>query len=146
MLPRHGRRQGLRAVGRHSAELPYQPRVPADRVPRAVDWRGTGADALVKDQAVCGSCWAFSTTGTLQAAHFLATGGRVLPPACARACMGHAYSPCPITATGHAPLPVPIRSVRTVCLWVCRQDKLILRAAADGLLLGPWPESCMRWW
>ena len=74
MLPRHGKGQGIRSNSKHSAELPYEPMLPADRVPTSVDWSGTGASSFVKDQAVCGSCWAFSTSGTLQAAYFLATG------------------------------------------------------------------------
>ncbi|KAK9815144.1 hypothetical protein WJX73_008694 [Symbiochloris irregularis] len=64
----------LTAAKHHSAELPYERKVPVGRVPGAVDWRGTPADTSVKDQAVCGSCWAFSTTGTMQGAYFLATG------------------------------------------------------------------------
>jgi hypothetical protein len=28
-----------------------------DMLPRKVDWRGSGADGVVKDQATCGSCW-----------------------------------------------------------------------------------------
>uniref|UniRef100_A0A7S0RNP8 Peptidase C1A papain C-terminal domain-containing protein n=1 Tax=Chlamydomonas leiostraca TaxID=1034604 RepID=A0A7S0RNP8_9CHLO len=45
-----------------------------DQLPEAVDWRGTGADGPVKDQASCGSCWAFATTGAMTGAWFLATG------------------------------------------------------------------------
>uniref|UniRef100_A0ACB8FR39 Uncharacterized protein n=1 Tax=Sphaerodactylus townsendi TaxID=933632 RepID=A0ACB8FR39_9SAUR len=47
-------------------------------LPDSLDWRLSGAVTPVKDQAVCGSCWSFAATGTLEGALFLKTG--VLTP------------------------------------------------------------------
>ena len=34
--------------------------------PTKVDWRVRGATSVVRDQAACGSCWAFSTAAAIE--------------------------------------------------------------------------------
>jgi hypothetical protein len=62
-------------------DSPVKPQIhnatwPLHMLPATVDWRGTQADSVIKDQAMCGSCWAFSSVAPMETAYYREYGAR----------------------------------------------------------------------
>lgn len=70
-------RHRLGAAQNCSATLKGNHKLTNEALPESKDWRDEGIVSAVKNQGHCGSCWTFSTTGSLEAAYAQAYGKNI---------------------------------------------------------------------
>mmetsp|Transcript_87904 Transcript_87904/g.121185 ORF Transcript_87904/g.121185 Transcript_87904/m.121185 type:complete len:170 (+) Transcript_87904:72-581(+) len=65
---------GYKAPVEFSMATEVDEEMPEESLASSINWVNKGAVTPVKDQGSCGSCWAFSSTGGLEGAHFVKSG------------------------------------------------------------------------
>jgi cathepsin L len=73
----HSKMTGYKRVDNGVLRSKNGPHKNLKKMASSVDWRAKNAVTPVKNQQQCGSCWAFSTTGSTEGAHAIKTGNLV---------------------------------------------------------------------